>query len=105
MGKEESKVESRVKWWAKELGGFSRKYTSPGKRGVPDQIAFLPHGVVFVETKTPKGRLSKLQKKEIARIKALAIPVFVCDSENAVNSLFTVIQKEMYPNAIPCNVM
>ena len=68
-------------------GGFTRKYTSPGRRGVPDRIVFLPGKVIFVECKTPAGRLSGLQKNEIKRIEALGIPVMVVEHPLGVDHL------------------
>lgn len=53
------------KWLKKEiegLGGEFWKFTSPGRDGVPDRIAIFPDGrIVFVELKTERGRLSKVQ--------------------------------------------
>jgi hypothetical protein len=44
----ERDVESYFRQRVIKLGGMTRKYTSPGQRGVPDRIMFLD-GVVFVE--------------------------------------------------------
>ena len=58
-----------------EAGGLARKYTSPGRRGVPDRILFLPKGmVVFVECKKPGGKLSSSQKQEFKRMNKLDTP-------------------------------
>lgn len=53
-------------------GCLTYKFESPGHRGVPDRIVISPSGIVyFVELKKPKtGRLSALQKWNIAQIKA-----------------------------------
>lgn len=59
----ESEVERHFKWVVARLGGKSYKFTSPGRKGVSDQIACLPDGSTwFVELKTKGGRLSELQK-------------------------------------------
>ena len=59
----ESEVERHFKWVVARLGGKTYKFTSPGRKGVSDQIAWLPDGSTwFVELKAPKGRLSDLQK-------------------------------------------
>lgn len=59
----ESEVERHFKWVVARLGGKTYKFTSPGRKGVSDQIACLPDGSTwFVELKTKGGRLSELQK-------------------------------------------
>jgi len=58
----ESEVEKHFKWAVARLGGKTYKFTSPGRKGVSDQIACLPDGSTwFVELKTKGGRLSPLQ--------------------------------------------
>lgn len=59
----ESEVEKYFCWTVERMGGKTWKFTSPGRRGVADQIACLPDGTTwFVELKTKGGRLSALQK-------------------------------------------
>ena len=62
----------------KKAGGCAYKFTSPGNDGVPDRIVCMPSGrVIFVELKTDKGRLSKLQKVQIAKLEKLGQQVTV----------------------------
>ena len=56
-------VENHFVWAVERIGGKTWKFTSPGRKGVADQIACLPDGSTwFVELKTKGGRLSALQK-------------------------------------------
>lgn len=87
MGKEERKVEQHLIKRVHGKGGFTRKFTSPGRRGVPDQLVFLPRRLFLVECKTEVGVLSELQVLEHARIARLGIPCFVCCSLQDVNRL------------------
>lgn len=60
------------------MGGRAYKWVSPGNTGVPDRIVFLPDGrIIFVELKTDTGKLSSLQKAQIAKLKALGQTVQV----------------------------
>ena len=44
-------------------GGLTYKFTSPGYLGVPDRVVVTPRGAVwFIEVKSEKGRLTKIQK-------------------------------------------
>jgi hypothetical protein len=92
MGKEERKVEDHLKDRVEALGGFTRKYKSPGRRGVPDELVFLPRRFFLVECKTEIGDLSKLQALEINRINMLQIPCFVCSSKQDVDYLMDNLQ-------------
>lgn len=68
----EKNVERKLVEGVKKLGGVAYKWVSPGNDGVPDRIVVLPNGhVVFVELKTDKGRLSAVQKRQIARLTVL----------------------------------
>lgn len=59
----EAVLEARLRRGVEALGGVCCKWTSPGRRGVPDRICILPGGrVYFVEMKAPGGRLSDWQK-------------------------------------------
>ena len=56
-------VENHFVWAVERIGGKTYKFTSPGRKGVSDQVACLPDGSTwFVELKTKGGRLSALQK-------------------------------------------
>ena len=54
------------------------KFASPNCRGVPDRIVITDVGkILFVELKTEKGVLSKLQKVQINKLLAYRQNVFV----------------------------
>jgi hypothetical protein len=63
----EAIVEDAVDREAARYDGTTRKFTTPGRRGVVDRLVILPGGVVgFVECKRPVGgRLSGPQVREI----------------------------------------
>lgn len=87
MGKAENIIETYFDACAKQRGGFTRKYVSPGRRGVPDRILFLD-GVYFAELKTAEGILSVLQKREHERIRRQGVEVVVLASIEDVNTFF-----------------
>lgn len=83
----ETEIEKYLIKEVEKRGGFVRKYTSPGRRGVPDRIVFLPGKVIFVECKTLEGKLSGLQRREIKRMQDLKIPVFVANHKIGIDHL------------------
>jgi hypothetical protein len=68
MGVRENKVERYLHDRVTALGGTSRKWASPGMRGVPDRIVIVPWGVWLVEVKTSDGKLSSDQVREHQRL-------------------------------------
>lgn len=59
----ESKIEKHLQDRVEMAGGLCWKWTSPGRRGVPDRIVMWPGGAVsFVELKAEWGDLSALQR-------------------------------------------
>ena len=96
MGKEEGIVEDHLAEQVKKLGGFSRKYVSPGVRGVPDRIVFLNQYVVFVEVKSSVGELSGAQKREKRRMQDAGACVAVVSSKKEVDKCLRTIMSIPY---------
>lgn len=70
-----------VKRVEKELGGICEKFTSPGRRSVPDRIISLPGGhIIFVELKAPGKTPSRLQQRDHERRRAMGFDVRVIDN-------------------------
>ena len=77
----ERDIESALVKRVKELNGLCEKFTSPGRRSVPDRIVTLPGNVViFVEVKAPGKKPTKLQLRDHQRRRALGCDVRVIDS-------------------------
>lgn len=60
----EKTLENRLRLAVERAGGLCLKWTSPGRRGVPDRMVLFPGGlIVFVELKRPgeKVRAQSLQ--------------------------------------------
>lgn len=68
MGVRENKVERHLDSEIMKLGGITRKWVSPGVKGVPDRIVIVSGNVWFVEVKTVDGHLSSWQEREIKRL-------------------------------------
>ena len=69
MAGPEKKIEKRCTDIAKANGWYTRKWSSPSSRGVPDRI-FIKDGLVwFIEFKAPGNTPTKLQQHEINQIK------------------------------------
>lgn len=59
----ESTIEARLVRMVRARGGLCYKFVSPGNPGVPDRIVVTPGGrTIYVELKTPVGRLARMQK-------------------------------------------
>lgn len=83
----EGKVEKYLDQEVQKHGGLTRKWTSPGRMGVPDRICILPGGrVFFVEVKTLGGKVSPWQEREIARLRAVGADVTVVYGQDGVDS-------------------
>lgn len=83
----ESAIERAFVARVKSLGGMAEKFTSPGRRSVPDRLVTLPGGVViFVELKRPGGKPTAAQLRDHERRRALGCDVRVIDSLEAVDA-------------------
>ena len=75
MGIRERKVETALDEAVTAIGGITRKWTSPGRPGVPDRIVIYRGRVIFAEIKTTDGHLSGAQKREHQRLDAAGAEV------------------------------
>ena len=65
----------------KELGGMCEKFTSPGRRSVPDRLVTLPGGrIVFVELKAPGKKPTESQERDHWRRRKLGCEVLVINT-------------------------
>lgn len=88
-GMEESRIEKIFTDAVRRTGGRAYKWTSPGNAGVPDRIVIFPgRKLVFVELKTNKGRLSKLQEVQCRRLAGLGQEVKVVYGIKGVAGFF-----------------
>jgi len=77
----EKDVEAALVRRVKALGGLCEKFTSPGRRSVPDRIVTMPGGqIIFVELKRPGGKPTEAQLKDHAKRRELGCDVRVIDS-------------------------
>jgi hypothetical protein len=92
----ESDVEKSCTKKAARRGYWSRKFTSPSNRSVPDRV-FGRHGVVFwVEFKRPGGKTTANQDEEIALMRAHGLTVYVIDNVAAFDALLDSLDAEEF---------
>jgi len=83
----EKDIENALVRRVKTLGGTCEKFTSPGRRSVPDRIVTLPGGVIiFVEVKSCGKMPTELQGRDHARRRALGCDVRIIDSKDDANA-------------------
>lgn len=66
----EAEVEKKIVQLAKRLGIYTRKFTSPSHRAVPDRIFIYGGVVLFLEIKAKGKRPTESQQHEMALIAA-----------------------------------
>lgn len=83
----ESKIEKALIARVKTLDGTCEKFVSPGRRGVPDRLVTLPGGrIIFVELKSPSGRLSPSQIRDHERRIQMGCDVRVINNIEAIDA-------------------
>ena len=71
----EAQIEKYLKREIEKLGGASIKFLSPSMVGVPDRIVVLKGRIWFVELKTERGVVSKVQLKAQGLLLRLGLDV------------------------------
>ena len=85
----ESEIERKVKKHARLNGCLVFKFTSPGRRGVPDNIFLKNKHVVFPEFKILGAKPNKLQEHIFKKIREQGFHVPIIDSTEQGKKLFT----------------
>jgi len=84
----EDQIENRLVRGVKRLCGMCEKFTSPGRRSVPDRLITLPGGaVIFVECKRPGGKPTANQTRDHERRRRLGAEVYVVSTPDEVQEL------------------
>lgn len=87
----EKEVEQYLVRRIKALGGKAEKFTSPGRRSVPDRLVTLPGGlIVFVELKAPGKKPTENQRRDHDWRRAMGCTVLVLDSKEAIDDAFPI---------------
>lgn len=90
----ERQVERHLRHMVEAHGGTTRKFVSPGRRGVADRIVIWPRrinsivvcaAIHFIETKRPGERAKAHQAREHKRLRALGCTVLVVDTIQKVD--------------------
>jgi hypothetical protein len=82
------------KWLEKKLcteitlsGGLALKFGTPYHTGMPDRLVMMPGGrMAFVELKTEGRRPTRLQEKNISRLRVMGFEVWVIDDDLKLNA-------------------
>lgn len=84
----EKTIEAYLVKQIKAIGGTCEKFTSPGRRAVPDRLLTLPGGqILFVELKAPGKKPTELQLRDHAKRRELGCEVLVIDSLEEIDAL------------------
>lgn len=90
----ESAIERYLCEQVRLLGGRAYKFTSLGRRNVPDRLVLLPRGrLFFIECKAPGMKLRAGQQREVDRLVALGARVYLGDTRAAVDSILAAEMK------------
>lgn len=82
MGMKEQKIQAKKIKELEAQGYYVIKLMNTNKNGIPDLIAIPPNSdVIFIEVKTPTGKLSKLQEYRIKELDSMGIRVEVYKGE------------------------
>ena len=83
----ERDIEKKFVKHVEKLGGIAEKFTSPGRRSVPDRLVTLPEGrIIFVELKRPGQYPTELQFRDHNKRRALGCDVRVINSIEAIDA-------------------
>lgn len=84
----EAKIEAKLVKWARDHRVYTRKFSSPAHRGVPDRIFIKDGRVLFMELKRPGNRPTALQLHEIRELHRFGCSAVWHDTyETAVEAL------------------
>lgn len=75
--KTESQIEAQLVRYCRDRSIYTRKFSSPSHRGVPDRICIKAGVVIFLELKRPGNVATALQMREIQLLREQRVHAFV----------------------------
>jgi len=92
----ESQIENYLCTRVKKLGGIAYKFTSPGRRSVPDRLCLLPTGIaIFVELKAPGKQPTPKQAREHEKLRAMGHRVEIIDTHDGVDDFINHLRYQL----------
>lgn len=91
----ERELERKFREAVRDCGGETYKFVSPGTAGVPDRLVVLPGGCIgFIELKQEGKVPTRLQKRQIQKLKDLGCAVCVLDHPKDILRAIEFLQAE-----------
>lgn len=88
------KLQNHLKDVVQKSGGQYRRAKWEGRRGCPDCFIWWTWPrAAFVEIKAFGDRVSKVQDREIERMKNYGIPVFIAQTNEEIDEIVKKVQK------------
>ena len=87
------KLQEHLKKLVQGSGGQYRKARWEGRRGCPDCFVWWDGASAFIEIKADDDRYSKLQAREVDRMKTAGIPVFTARTIEDINEIVKKVRK------------
>jgi len=88
----EKDIEGPVCKYAISKGWLAEKYTSPGRRSVPDRVMSPPHKpIFFIEFKAPGKVATEKQARDHERRRGMGHAVYVVDDLNRGNKIIDMV--------------
>ena len=81
----EKDIEQYLLKRCRERGWYAPKFTSPGRRSVPDRMIVMPGRIAFVELKAPGKKATPKQLWEHDRLDKYGYPVAILDTKEGVD--------------------
>lgn len=93
----EKVIEQYLVQEVKKRGGMCEKFTSPGRRSVPDRIITMPGGeIVFVEVKSTVGKVTEAQALDHSKRRSMGCSVCVVNSKEDVDALLNSMRYSVF---------
>jgi hypothetical protein len=90
----EKEIEKKVNDYAKSTGWLQYKFVSPGMAGVPDRLYFLCGHCLAIEFKALGKKATKLQLKELRKLRLAGIDCAVIDNVTEAKGLLDQLREK-----------
>lgn len=88
----EKDIEQYLLKLCRQESWYAPKFTSPGRRSVPDRMVVMPGRIAFVELKAPGKKPTPKQLWEHQRLGNLGHEVHVLDSHQSVDNFIELMR-------------
>lgn len=92
----ESEIQFEIIKWLESVGWYVVKHIQTNRNGFPDLSAYKDGFCIFIEVKTPTGKVAELQKYRHKQLAQFGFTTIITTNLKDLQDVITAVSKQIY---------